>query len=229
MTAPARVPVARGLRLVFLGPPGAGKGTQAKLLQERYGVRQISTGDILRSNVSRQTKLGVQAKSFMDSGALVTDDLIIAMMEDELKGSGSFILDGFPRTVAQAEALDGLLRRLARPLTAVLLFDADRETLFARLTGRWTNPRSGRTYHTVFNPPAVAGVDDEDGGPLLQRPDDTAEVVSKRLSTYEAETLPLVAYYEPRGALVRIDSLQPIDDVAAEVERALGASEAWLE
>ena len=182
-----------GMRLVFLGPPGAGKGTQAKALEDRYALRQISTGDILRRHVARKTELGLQAKSFMDSGKLVTDDLIIAMMEHELTGSDSFILDGFPRTVAQAEALDALLARLALPLTAVLLFDADRDTLFARLTGRWTNPRSGRSYHMLFNPPAVAGVDDEDGGPLIQRPDDTAEVVSKRLSTYETETAPLIA------------------------------------
>ena len=211
-----------GIRLVFLGPPGAGKGTQAKFLEDRFGVRQISTGDILRRNVAQQTELGQQAKSFMNSGKLVPDDLIIAMMAGELAATDSFILDGFPRTVAQAEALDGLLARLALPLTAVLLFEADRDTLFARLTGRWTNPRSGRTYHTIFNPPAVAGVDDEDGGPLLQRPDDTAEVVTKRLATYELETAPLIAYYDPRGNVIRIDSLRPIDDVAQAVASALG-------
>ena len=217
-----------GMRLVFLGPPGAGKGTQARALEDRYALRQISTGDILRRHVAQKTALGQQAKSFMDSGKLVTDDLIIAMMEHELKGSDSFILDGFPRTVAQAEALDALLARLALPLTAVLLFEADRETLFARLSGRWTNPRSGRSYHMLFNPPAVAGVDDEDGGPLIQRPDDTAEVVSKRLSTYELETAPLVAYYEPRGILARVDSLKPIDDVAADVARSLGVRDGVL-
>ena len=218
----------RGIRLVFLGPPGAGKGTQAKALEDRYALRQISTGDILRRHVAQKTELGLQAKSFMESGKLVTDDLIIAMMEHELKGSDSFILDGFPRTVAQAEALDALLARLAMPLTAVLLFDADRDTLFARLTGRWTNPRSGRSYHMLFNPPAVAGVDDEDGGPLIQRPDDTAEVVSKRLGTYERETAPLIAYYEPRGILKRIDSLKPIDDVAGDVAHALGVQDGVL-
>jgi adenylate kinase len=219
----AQVIAASGVRLVFLGPPGAGKGTQAKALEDRFGLRQISTGDILRRQVAQKTELGLQAKSFMDSGKLVTDDLIISMMEHELKGSESFILDGFPRTVAQAEALDALLARLELPLTSVLLFEADRDTLFARLTGRWTNPRSGRSYHMLFNPPVVAGIDDEDGGPLIQRPDDTAEVVSKRLSTYELETAPLVAYYEPRGLLVRIDSLKPIDVVAADVQHALGA------
>jgi adenylate kinase len=213
---------ATAVRLVFLGPPGAGKGTQAKVLEERHGLRQISTGDILRRHVAGRTELGLKAKSFMESGGLVTDDLIIAMMETELKDSKSFILDGFPRTVAQAEALDGLLGRLGLPLTGVLLFDADRETLFARLTGRWTNPRSGRSYHALFNPPAVAGVDDEDGGPLIQRPDDTAEVVGKRLSTYDLETAPLIAYYEPSGLMHRIDSLQPIGDVTADTERALG-------
>jgi adenylate kinase len=218
----AQVTAGSGVRLVFLGPPGAGKGTQAKALEDRFGLRQISTGDILRRHVAAKTELGLQAKSFMESGKLVTDDLIIAMMEHELKGSESFILDGFPRTVAQAGALDALLARLELPLTAVLLFEADRDTLFARLTGRWTNPRSGRSYHMLFNPPVAAGVDDEDGGPLIQRPDDTADVVSKRLSTYELETAPLVAYYEPRGILVRIDSLKPIDVVAADVQHALG-------
>lgn len=217
----AQATTGSGVRLVFLGPPGAGKGTQAKALEDRFGLRQISTGDILRRHVAAKSELGLQAKSFMESGKLVTDELIIAMMEHELRGLDSFILDGFPRTVAQAEALDVLLARLELPLTAVLLFEADRETLFARLTGRWTNPRTGRSYHMLFNPPAVAGVDDEDAGPLVQRPDDTADVVSKRLSTYELETAPLVAYYEPRGILARIDSLKPIGDVSADVARAL--------
>src|SRR5271168_2675452 len=151
--------MSEGTRLVFLGPPGAGKGTQAKVLQERFGIEQISTGDILRRNVAAGTPLGKQAKSYMDAGGLVPDDVIIGMMEGELQGRSSFILDGFPRTLAQAEALDTLLNRLNLPLTAVLLFDADRATLIERLTGRWTNPRTGATYHAKFNPPKVAGVD----------------------------------------------------------------------
>jgi adenylate kinase len=212
----------RTMRLVFLGPPGAGKGTQAKVLEDRFGVRQISTGDILRANVKRGTELGRKAKAFMDSGDLVPDGVIVGMMEGELEGTDAFILDGFPRTVAQAEALDATLARLGLPLTAVLLFDAEREALIERLTGRWTNPRSGRTYHAVFNPPKVAGVDDEDGGPLEQRRDDTREVVVERLATYDEKTKPLVDYYAGTGLLVRIDGLKPIDRVTDEVLSALG-------
>ena len=211
----------RVIRLVLLGPPGAGKGTQAKVIEERFGVRQISTGDILRANVAQGTELGAKAKAFMDSGKLVTDDIIIAMMEKELADKDSFLLDGFPRTVAQARALDALLGRLHLPLTGVLLFDADRDTLFQRLTGRWTNVRTGRSYHSEFNPPKVAGIDDEDGGPLVQRPDDTAVVVANRLDTYERETAPLIAYYGKHDTFARIDALAPIAAVSAAIDQAI--------
>ncbi|MBD5634195.1 MAG: adenylate kinase [Candidatus Eremiobacteraeota bacterium] len=213
------------MRLVFLGPPGAGKGTQAKVLEERFAARQISTGDILRANVAKGSQLGLQAKSFMDAGDLVPDAVIIGMMEHELTGADSFILDGFPRTVAQARALDATLARLGLPLTAVLLFDAERSTLIERLTGRWTNPRSGRTYHAVFNPPKVAGIDDVDGGPLEQRRDDTHDVVVERLATYDEKTAPLVSYYADSGLLIRIDGLQPIDEVTGTVLAALEKAE----
>jgi adenylate kinase len=209
------------MRLVFLGPPGAGKGTQAKVLEDRFGVAQVSTGDILRRNVAEGTELGRSAKSYMDAGDLVPDGVIIAMMERELQGRQSFILDGFPRTVAQARALDELLARLSLPLTAVLLFDAARDALIERLTGRWTNPRTGRSYHMTFNPPKVAGIDDDDGGPLEQRRDDTREVVVDRLATYDEKTAPLVEYYAGSGLLVRIDGLRSIDEVTAEVIAAL--------
>lgn len=211
----------RAVRVVFLGPPGAGKGTQAKLVESRFGARQISTGDILRANLANGTPLGLKAKSFMDAGELVPDDVVIGMMEGELGGSNSFVLDGFPRTVAQAEALDALLARLRLPLTAVLLFDADRATLTGRLTGRWTNPRTGRTYHAEFNPPRVAGIDDEDGGPLVQRPDDSREVVVDRLAEYDKKTAPLTEYYGTTGLLKRIDGLGSIERVTAEVLAAL--------
>ena len=213
------------MRLVFLGAPGAGKGTQAKILEERFGARQFSTGDILRKHVADGTVLGRQAKTYMDAGALVPDDVIIGMMEGELAHTEAFILDGFPRTVPQAEALDAMLARLGKPLVAVLLFDADRVALFRRLTGRWTNPRTGRTYHNEFNPPRVPGIDDEDGGPLVQRPDDTPEVVGKRLDTYEAQTAPLIGYYEKAVLLVRIDGLRPLEAVTAAVLAALGSGE----
>jgi adenylate kinase len=209
------------MRLVFVGAPGAGKGTQAKILEEKYGLRQISTGDILRGNVKSGTELGLKAKSYMDSGGLVPDDLMIAMMASELAGLDAYILDGFPRTVAQAQALDAMLGKLGRPLTAVVLFDAERNALIARLTGRWTNPRSGRTYHMEFNPPHVAGIDDEDGGPLEQRKDDMRDVVEERLATYEQKTSPLIDYYKGTGLLVRIDGLKPIDAVTADLIAAL--------
>ncbi len=214
------------MRLVFLGPPGAGKGTQAKMLQQRFGVRQVSTGDMLRENVVRGSALGMQAKSFMDAGNLVPDGVIIGMMEGELgisagSGRSSFILDGFPRTVGQAVALDEMLDRLALPLTAVLLFDADRKTLVERLAGRWTNPRNGRTYHSVFNPPKAERIDDEDGGPLVQRHDDMRDVVLDRLTTYDEKTTPLIDYYMGSGLLKRIDGVDAIDAVTAQVLDAL--------
>jgi adenylate kinase len=210
------------LRLVFLGPPGAGKGTQAQILAERLDARQISTGDILRKHVADGTDLGAKAKAFMEAGALVPDQLIIAMIESEIGTLDRFILDGFPRTVPQAEALDALLERLGKPLSAVFLFEADRPTLVRRLTARWTNPRNGRTYNTELNPPKVAGIDDDDGGALVQRPDDTAEIVGNRLTTYDAQTAPLVDFYAKSGRLTRIDALQSIDRVSDALCTALG-------
>jgi adenylate kinase len=209
------------MRLVFLGPPGAGKGTQARILEEQYGIRQISTGDILRRHRSEGTPLGLEAQGFMDRGELVPDGLIIRMMEQEVLCASGFILDGFPRTVPQAQALQDLLERLDQPLTAVVLFEADRDALVARLTGRWTNPRTGRTYHMVFDPPKVPGIDDEDGGPLVQRPDDQLETVLKRLAVYDEQTAPLVAFYDELGCLVRIDGMRAVEDVTRELVEAV--------
>src|SRR5579872_4011263 len=201
------------MRLIFLGPPGAGKGTQAQILQQRFGAKQVSTGDILRENRAKGTQLGKLAESYMNSGALVPDEVIIKMIEAELDTlSDGFIMDGFPRTVAQAEAFDCLLQSKNMNLDAVVLFEADRQTLLTRLTGRWTNPRTGRTYNAVTNPPRVPGIDDEDGGPLVQRDDDTAETVAKRLDVYEASTMPVAAYYRKSGKLIEVDGL---GDVAA--------------
>jgi adenylate kinase len=202
------------MRLIFLGPPGAGKGTQAQILQERFGAKQISTGDILRDNRNKGTELGKLAESYMVTGALVPDEVIIKMIEAELdKLQGGFIMDGFPRTVAQAQAFDALLEHKRTPLDAVVLFNADRETLFTRLTARWTNPRTGRSYNSITNPPRVAGIDDEDGGPLVQREDDKPETVNKRLEVYEKQTAPLIDYYRATGKLVEIDALKSVDDV----------------
>jgi adenylate kinase len=213
------------MRLIFLGPPGAGKGTQARILDERFGARQISTGDILREHRAQGTTLGRQAEGFMQRGELVPDELIVAMIETELeKHPDGFVMDGFPRTVAQAEAFDALLERKGWALDGVVLFDADRETLVSRLTSRWTNPRNGRTYNSLTNPPAVAGVDDEDGGPLVQRDDDKAETVAKRLDVYEAQTRPLVEYYAKSGKLVEVDGLAPVDQVSHQLLHVIGVA-----
>jgi adenylate kinase len=206
--------------LVFLGPPGAGKGTQAKILEDRFGYRQISTGDILRRHRAEKTALGAEAQSFMDAGKLVPDDLIIRMMDQELANAENVIVDGFPRTIPQAEAFDALLK--AKALTAIaVIFDVDYAVLTARITGRWSNPRTGRVYHTTFAPPKVAGIDDEDGGPLVQRPDDKAEVVTERLAVYDAQTAPLIAHYEHAGPFVHVNGLGEIADVTAAIIAAL--------
>ena len=206
------------MTLIFLGPPGAGKGTQAKILEEKFGYRQISTGDILRANVRNGTPLGIEAKGYMDSGALVPDDLIIRMMDAELGRGGNVILDGFPRTVAQAEALDELLARKHRSSVAIL-FDVDLAVLVDRLTGRWTHLASGRVYHERYAPPVRAGLDDLTGEPLVQRDDDKEETVRTRLAVYEEQTKPLVVYYDnpadPR--LVRVNALAPIGEVTRQL------------
>jgi len=208
--------------LIFLGPPGAGKGTQAKILEDRYGYRQISTGDMLRKHRKDGTPLGKEAQGYMDSGKLVPDDLIIRMMDAELENVSDAILDGFPRTLAQAKALDALVFRKGRDLPKAILFDVPRDVLVERLIGRWTHPGSGRVYHEKHNPPKTAGVDDLTGEPLVQREDDRAETIKTRLDVYDEQTAPLVGFYEsgPLQRLSRIDALAPIDAVAA----SLGAS-----
>ena len=202
--------------LVFLGPPGAGKGTQAKILEERFGYRQISTGDILRRNRMEKTPLGLEAQEYMDSGKLVPDDLIIRMTEAELANAENVIVDGFPRTIPQATAFDALLARKGLDAVAVI-FDVDNGVLVERITGRWSNPRTGRVYHVKFNPPKVAGIDDDDGGPLVQRPDDAADVVTKRLAEYDEKTAPLIAHYEKQGDFVHVDGLGEIGAVTSSI------------
>jgi adenylate kinase len=198
--------------LVFLGPPGAGKGTQAKILEDKFGYRQISTGDMLRRHRAEKTPLGLEAQGYMDAGKLVPDDLVIRMVEAELENADNIIVDGFPRTIPQAEAFDALLKRKGLDAVAVI-FDVDNGVLMERITGRWSNPRTGRVYHVKFNPPKVAGIDDEDGGPLVQRPDDAADVVAKRLAEYDEKTAPLISHYEKHGDFVHVNGLGEIDDV----------------
>jgi adenylate kinase len=206
------------VNLIFLGPPGAGKGTQARILAERYGFRQLSTGDILRANVLAGSPLGLEAKPIMESGALVPDDLIVRMIEAEFEGGGAFIFDGFPRTDTQAQALDDLLARKKRSAVAVL-FEVDMNVLIDRLTGRWTHLASGRVYHQRYAPPKAAGIDDVTGEPLVQRPDDREETIRTRLAVYQDQTAPLIAYYDdpsdPR--LVTVDALEPIDNVTRQL------------
>ena len=206
------------MNLIFLGPPGAGKGTQAQILEQRFGARQISTGDILRGNRKQGTELGKLAERYMSAGALVPDEVIVKMIEAELgKLRGGFIMDGFPRTVAQAQAFDALLAEKSVKLDGVVLFEADRATLVTRLTARWTNPRTGRTYNAITNPPRAAGIDDEDGGPLVQREDDKAETVAKRLDVYDSQTAPLVEYYRRAGKLVDVNALASVEDVTRQI------------
>ncbi|HZZ00278.1 MAG TPA: adenylate kinase [Candidatus Baltobacteraceae bacterium] len=215
------------MRLIFLGPPGAGKGTQARILEERFGARQISTGDILRENRAQGTELGKQAESYMKAGELVPDDVIINMIAKELaKYPTGFIMDGFPRTIQQAMTFDQLLDHNGWPLDAVVLFDADRNTLISRLSSRWSNPRNGRTYNAITNPPRVAGIDDEDGGPLVQREDDRVETVAHRLDVYDEQTKPLVEYYRNANKLVEVDALQNVPDVAHQLVHVIGVEHA---
>lgn len=213
------------MRLIFLGSPGAGKGTQAAVLKERHGVAHISTGDILRDNVKGGTPLGKTAKEYMDSGRLVPDDVIIGMMEERLvqpdcrKG---FILDGFPRTVPQAEALDALLGRLGMALDGVVLFDVTADVVVKRLTGRRVCDKCGAIFHVLFRKPRVQGICDLCGGNIVQRDDDREEVVLKRLDVYDEQTAPLIGYYERKKNLVRVDAGQDGAKVVADIERAFG-------
>jgi adenylate kinase len=202
------------LNLILLGPPGAGKGTQAERLTEDFGLPYISTGDMLREAVKGGTDLGKKAKSYMDKGELVPDDVIIGVILEKVEGSEAadgFILDGFPRTIAQAEALDEAFAKLGRELTATILLEVPDEELVRRLSGRRVSP-AGRPYHVDFNPPKEPGKCDVDGSDLIQRDDDKPEVVRKRLEVYHAQTAPLADYYEDRGILKRFDgTLAPTD------------------
>ncbi len=203
--------------IIFLGAPGAGKGTQAQRLSEEKGFIQVSTGDILRANVKNKTELGKKAKEYMEAGQLVPDELIISMIEDELKKleGKDIILDGFPRTVKQAEALEDLLKRLGRNLDYVILFDVSDEEVVKRITGRRIDPKTGKVYHVIYNPPP-ADVE------VIQREDDKEEVVKKRLEVYHSQTAPLIDYYEKRGKLVRIDASTDPNKVYEELIKVIG-------
>jgi adenylate kinase len=208
-------PVAE-LNLILFGPPGAGKGTQASRLQEDFQLPFISTGEMLRANVTEQTDLGRQAQTYMDAGDLVPDDLIVAMAAERLQhedAEDGFILDGFPRTLDQAAALDRHLTELGRRVTAALLIDVPDEEVIRRLSGRRVCVKSGHNYHVEFDPPKHDGVCDQDGSRLKQRDDDKPEVIENRLKVYHHQTEPLVAYYDERGLMRRIDGTRPAPEV----------------
>ncbi|HEY3727110.1 MAG TPA: adenylate kinase [Solirubrobacteraceae bacterium] len=204
------------LNLILFGPPGAGKGTQAERLQSDFQLPFISTGDMLRKNVKEETELGKKAKGFMDAGDLVPDDLIVAMAAERLQeedAQDGFILDGFPRTLAQAKALEDQLSKLGRRITAALLIDVPAEELIRRLSGRRVCTKSGHNYHVEFDPPKHEGVCDQDGSRLIQRDDDKPEVIENRLRVYHEQTEPLVEYYDEQGLMRRIDGTRPATEV----------------
>ena len=203
--------------VVFLGPPGAGKGTQCKLLVERYGLEHLSSGDILRRERKEGTDLGRKAQSFMDAGKLVPDDLIVAMMMKELGGQdeAGFVLDGFPRTLGQARELDAALQKAGQKVDIVLNLEVDDGKLEDRITGRRSCPKCGSAYHVTFNPPKVADECDKGCGGLTQRPDDTSEVVRQRIKTYHDQTAPLVSYYQEQGNVSTVDGNAEIEQVTS--------------
>jgi adenylate kinase len=208
------------MRVILLGPPGAGKGTQAAHIAEAYRIPHISTGDIFRANLRDETPIGLEAKKYMDAGELVPDEVVIAMVGDRLAvddASHGFLLDGFPRTVGQAEALEALLNERDQPLDVALKFEVDQDILVDRLTGRRSCP-NGHVFHVTHNPPATPGVCDECGEPLFQRDDDTEEVVRNRLDVYRRETEPLEHFYWERGCLRPVRAVGAVEDVT---ERAL--------
>jgi adenylate kinase len=212
------------LNLVLLGPPGSGKGTQGERLQEDLRLPYYATGDILRAAVRDETELGRSAKEYMDRGDLVPDEVIVGMIGERIgsaEAADGFILDGFPRTVPQAEALAQKLTELGRGLTAVLLVDAGDEEVVRRLGGRRTCVENGHVFHVDFNPPQQEGLCDVDGSELIVRDDDKAEVIRHRLEQYHAKTAPLIELYDSQSLLRRIDGSAAPDEVADEVERTL--------
>ena len=214
------------MRIILLGPPGAGKGTQAQLISKEFGIPQISTGDMLRAAIKEGTELGKLAKSVMDAGQLVSDDLIINLVKDRISQpdcANGCIFDGFPRTIAQAEALSAA----GVDIDYVIEISVPDDEIVSRMSGRRAHLASGRTYHVVYNPPKVEGIDDVTGEPLVQRDDDKEEVVKKRLEVYHDQTAVLIGFYsklegEKAPKYIKVDGTQPVESVKAEVLSALG-------
>jgi adenylate kinase len=217
--------LAAGARVVLLGPPGAGKGTQAKLLEEKFAAPQISTGDILRKAVAEQSVLGKQASEYIRRGELVPDKLIIDLVAERLKEKDcekGFVLDGFPRTIAQAQSLEDILKKMGLALTCVLSVQVPHKLIVERLSGRRTCKGCGALYHVVLDPPKAAGTCNRCGGELFQRDDDREETIGNRLRVYDNQTAPLVSYYRERGLLKSIDGVGKVEDIGKRMIQALG-------
>ncbi len=212
------------MRLILLGPPGVGKGTQASAIVKRYNIPHISTGDIFRANIKEGTELGMKAKEYMDKGLLVPDELVVSIVKDRLSKDDckdGFLLDGFPRTIEQAEALDEELKNMGIKLDKVVNIYADKEILIERAIGRRICKKCGTAYHIKFNPPKVENVCDIDGGELFQRDDDNRETVSTRIEVYEKQTEPLIEYYKEKGIILDVDGTKPIEEVFETIVKGL--------
>ncbi|AMD22959.1 HHR190Cp [Eremothecium sinecaudum] len=217
--------IPEAIRMVLMGPPGAGKGTQAPNLKDKFCVCHLATGDMLRAQVAKKTPLGVEAKKIMDQGGLVSDEIMVNMIKDELTNNAEckngFILDGFPRTIPQAEKLDAMLKEQNKPLDKAVELKIDDELLVGRITGRLIHPASGRSYHKIFNPPKREMTDDVTGEPLIQRSDDNVEALRKRLDAYHAQTEPIVEFYKKTGIWAGIDASQSPSTVWSDILKVL--------
>ena len=213
------------MNVILLGPPGAGKGTQAKRLVEKYHIPQVSTGDMLRAALKEGTPLGLEAKKYMDAGGLVPDSVVIGLVKERIQksdASGGYMLDGFPRTVAQARELDDILSTLGQKIDHVVSVEVPSSELMGRLTGRRTCRSCGAGFHVMFDPPKKEGVCDKCGGELYQRSDDNEATVKSRLDTYEEQTKPLIDYYQKLDKLRRIDGVGKMDDILQRITTLLG-------